>query len=316
MSSPLPILQPGAGLPGIDRPLDNTALQAYMACPREYYFSMMLHRRGGGASPALTYGKAWHLALELRYKGADREAVEFMVRARWEDHGAAGDYRTLERLLLDYKRYCDHWGETPEAEAARGGGRTLGYPDEPMVEIATDSMGAGLLHPWAGKIDRLIELGGLIYVEDHKTTSRLDRNFYSGFELSNQFLGYTYLAQQLMPSAKVVGVRVNVYHCIKTQTTFERQLFTYTREQIEEWVGNTNSWMRRLSRDAAGWTEHQQELGNNGFLYPLGHFGDNGCSRKYGLCGYHRVCSVAPAFRHRVLEEYPVEPWNPLNVED
>jgi hypothetical protein len=311
-SSSLPVLQ---GLPGIDRPLDNTALQAYMACPREYYFAMMLHRRGGGLSPSLALGKAWHTAMEWRYKGADNQTVEYMVRSSWEPHGAEGDYRTLDRLLLDYKRYCDKWGATPSLEQ----GHTLGFPDEPMVEIATDSMGAGLLHPWAGKIDRIIELGGLYYVEDHKTTSRLDKNFYSAFELSNQMMGYTYLAQQLMPSQRIAGVRINVYHCTKTLTTFERQLFTYTREQIDEWVSNTNAWMKRLSRDSLTWTYPSVDPilpGHPDFEYPLGHFGDNGCARKYGLCQYHRVCSVATPFRHRVLEEYPVERWDPLNVED
>lgn len=306
MSTPLPVLQ--GGLPGINRPLDNTALQQYMACPREYYFGMVLHRRGAGLSPALAFGKAWHTALEMRYKGLSPDQIEFCVRSTWEEHGAEGDYRTVERVLLDYKRYCEKWGQTPEAEQAR----TIGYPEEPMVEIACDAQGDGLIHPYAGKLDRIIELGGLIYVEDHKTTSRLDKNYYSGFELSQQMMGYTYLAQQLMPGERIAGVRINLLHALKEKSNFERQLFTYTREQISEWIDNTNRWMERLSRDAQEWPEEPHPA----VRYPLAHFGDNGCSRKYGLCTYHRVCSVAPAFRHRVLEEYPIHPWNPLDIED
>lgn len=312
MSTALPVVQPGIGLPGIERPLDNTALATYMACPREYYMAMVLHRRSdGGASPALTYGKAMHTALEVRYKGGNREVVEFAVRSKWQDHGAEGDYRTLERVLLDYRKYCEKWGETPDHEQ----GKTVGYPDEPMVEMSVDAMSSGLVHPYAGKIDRIIELGGLYYVEDHKTTSRLDRNYYRSFELSQQMMGYTFLAQQLMPSLKIVGVRLNVIHCIKTATNFERQLFTWTREQLAEWVENTSQWMHRLSADSLRWQE-AGEPGADGFRWPLAHFGDNGCARKYGMCSYHPVCSVAPPFRHRRLEEIGINPWNPLETED
>ena len=302
------------GLPGIDRPLDNTAMSAYMACPREYYLGMVQHRRGEGGSSALSYGSCMHNILEWHYKSGGAVAiVEDVARRWWKEHGftAEGDYRTLERAILDYKRYREKWGQRPEDEQ----GVTVGYPEEPMVEIAADVMAGGLVHPYAVKLDRIIELGGLHYIEDHKTTSRLDKNYYSSFELSNQMQGYTRTGQLLMPSLKIVGIRLNVIHCIKSGTNFERQLFTWTREQLDEWEKNTNEWMRRISRDSLEWPS-EAELMAGGAQWPLAHFGDNGCSRKYGLCQYHKVCSVAAPFRHRVLAEYPVNPWNPLEIED
>lgn len=313
----LPVLQSGLGLPAINRPLDNTALSAYMACPREYYFGMVLHRRAdGGRSPALAYGGAMHKLLELHYKGTPPELAELIVRGWWEKNGHADetDYRTLARALLDFERYRKHWGMTPELEQ----GRTLGFPDEPMVEISVDTMGTGLIHPYAGKIDRIIDLAGQFFVEDHKTTSRLDKNYFSSFELSQQMMGYTYLAQQLMPGVKIAGVRLNVIHVLKDKTNFERQLFSWTREQISEWVDNTNNWMHRLNRDSDEWllTYGGDNVPQPGQPWPIAHYGDNGCARKYGLCQYHRVCSVAAPFRHRVLEELPVNPWNPMEMED
>lgn len=314
MSVPLPVVS--GGLPGINRPLDNTALSAYMACPREYFLSMVQHRRGDGRSAALTYGSCIHIILENHYKtGGLVPLVEELARGWWAQHGHQdeGDYRTLERAILDYKRYREKWGQTPDNEQ----GRTVGYPDEPMVEIAADVMAGGLIHPWAGKLDRIIELGGLHYIEDHKTTSRLDKNYYSSFELSNQMMGYTKLGQLLLPSLKIVGIRLNVIHVLKDKTNFERQLFTYTREQISEWVGNTNQWMQRLSADSLRWEEdYEGNLPQPGQDWPIAHFGDNGCSRKFGLCQYHKACSVAAPFRHRVIEEYPVNVWNPLDIED
>lgn len=323
MSTSLPVIDLTSGLPGINRPLDNTAMQAYMACPREYYFGMVLHRRGDGKrSPALAFGGVVHKILECHYKGMPEEMIELIAKAWWEKNGHddPDDHRTFARAWLDYERYRKHWGLRPELEQ----GRTIGYPDEPMVEIATDSMGAGLIHPYAGKIDRIIELGDQIYVEDHKTTSRLDKNYFSSYELSQQMMGYTYLAQQLVPSLKIVGVRVNVIHILKDTTKFERQIFTWTREQMAEWIENTNAWMKRLNRDMEYWIEiygdgdnpDQSMIPQPRLPWPIAHYGENGCSRKYGLCQYHRVCSVAAPFRHRALEELPVNPWNPLETED
>lgn len=316
MSGPnLPVISDGAGLPGINRPLDNTALSAYMMCPREYYLSMMLHRRGEGRSAALAYGSCFHIIMENHYKtGGAVPLVEAMARSWWAEngHNEEGDYRTLERAILDYKRYREKWGQTPQDEQ----GKTVGWPDEPMVEIAADIRAGSLVHPYAVKLDRIIELGGLHYIEDHKTTSRLDRNYYSSFELSNQMMGYTRIGQLLMPNLKIVGIRLNVIHCIKSGTNFERQLFTFTKEQMLEWEANTNEWMRRLARDISTWPSEEELMeGYAQDRWPVAHFG-NGCSRKYGLCQYHSVCSIAAPFRHRRLAEYPVNVWNPLEVDD
>lgn len=314
--SSLPVIQPGEGLPNILRPLDNTALSAYMACPREYYLGMVQHRRGSGLSPALAYGKAIHTALETHYKtGGNAGIVEMMVRKRWEDHESADDYRTLDRVLLDYDRYIKKYGGDPSKEE----GKTVGWPTQPMVELSTNAMGGGLIHPWAVRIDRIIELGGLGYVEDHKTTSRLDKNFYKGFELSNQMMGYVHVAQQLVPSLRIVGVRINVVHALKTGTNFERMLFTFSPDQMTEWVTNVNSWMIRLDGDSKNWTAEELAAERDGRPrgWPIAHYGDNGCSRKYGLCQYHRVCSISARIRQEVLEqEFPIKPWNPLELED
>jgi len=170
----------GSQLPIIQRPIDNTALQAYMACPREYLFAMILHRRkADGDSAALGFGKLWHKILEMHYKsGGMRELVQMTAQKTGAGHSSPDDYRTLNRALLDYDKYVVRWDEQHGAKAFS---QTVGFPDNPLVEIATNAMGYGLIHPWAGKLDRLVNLGGLIYVDDHKTTSRLDKNYWTQF---------------------------------------------------------------------------------------------------------------------------------------
>lgn len=309
-------------LPVIDRPLDNTAMSAYMTCPREYYFSMVLHRRSKGKSAALIFGSAWHKAMELHYRsGGDRDLVRYAVMEYWSREGhQMDDYRTMERVLLDYDRYTKQYGEDPSKED----GKTLGSGPDMMVELSTNAQTEDLLHPWAGKLDRIIDLSGLVYPEDHKTTSRLDKHYFRQFELSNQMMGYTHLAKGLLPSRTVVGVRINVSHVLTQKTEFHRQLVTFSPGQIKHWVQVTNDWMTQLAGDYIHLEEHMRTLAlaEKPLIPPPNifrqHFGDNACSRKFGMCTYHSVCSSSSKLQPGVLErEFELNPWNPLeNDED
>lgn len=295
----------------IDRPLDNTAMSAYMTCPREYYFSMVLHRRHKGKAPPLVFGSAWHKAMEVRYKGGDINLVRYAVTQAWEGHDQPDDYRTLNRVILDYDRYCRQYGEDPSQED----GKTLGSQGEMMVELSTNAQDELLIHPWAGKLDRIIELTGLVYPEDHKTTSRMDKHFFRQFELSNQMMGYTRLGKFLLPSKPVVGVRINVSHVLTADTKFYRQLVTFGPQQLERWANVMNHWMSRIAED------YTKLDGERPLIPPddvfVQHFGDNACSRKFGMCAYHQVCSSSPKTQAGVLErEYEINPWNPLEEAD
>lgn len=304
----------GSQLPVINRPLDNTALQAYLACPREYFLAMIQHMRSSGRSPALVFGSAWHKALETHYKsGGDRDLVQLATQLSWEGHDSADDYRTLKRVLLDYDKYSKKFLQDDIAS-------TVGWPDHPIIEVSTNAMGSSLLHPWAGKIDRIVEVGGLLYVEDHKTTSRLDKNYFTQFKLSYQMKGYTYLAQQLLPGEKIVGVRINLSHVLTAKTEFHRQLFTFSKGEIDEWTKVTNAWMSRLGRDIETYNEAIARGLDSwdaiNLAFPA-HFGDNGCSRKFGMCQYHQACSVGTRIRDQMLErDFEIRPWNPLEADD
>ena len=306
-------------LPVIDRPLDNTAMTAYMTCPREYYFSMVLHRRHPGKSPPLVFGSAWHKALETRYKGGDVNLVRYAVSNWWETegHNEPEDYRTLARCILDYDRYCKEFGEDGNKESD---GKTLGAAGEMMVELSTNAQDELLIHPWAGKLDRIIDLGGLIYPEDHKTTSRLDKHFFRQFELSNQMMGYTRLGKYLLPQMPVVGVRINVSHVLTKETKFYRQLVTFGPQQLQRWANVMNVWMTKLAADYTAINAFAD--GKPLPLIPpddifVQHFGDNACSRKYGMCAYHPVCSSSPVAQANVLmKEFEINPWNPLKEGD
>lgn len=311
--------------PLIPRSIDNTALDAYMSCPRKYYYSMELGRRKGGSlSAALTFGTTWHAILEAHYKtGGDRAAVEKAGIMSWQPHDNPDDHRTLERALSSYDQYLAAWGDF-EAEQA-GWGTTVGWPDAPVVEMATDLWWEGAGHPYAGKIDRVYEYQGLFYVEDHKTTSALGPRYFAQFDPSNQMMGYAALAQ-LLTGLPIAGVRINAFGVLKTQSKFERKTIPYSQERIKNWMRNYRIWIHNLESSYAAiqngllapvpvdqlngveWDETVEQ----GFPHNF-----NACAGKYGMCQYTEVCTQASHLRKRVLEfEYEVNPWDPMMAAD
>lgn len=286
-----------ASLPIIDRPLDNTALALFMTCPRKFDFAMRQHRRRTGPpTPAIAYGTVWHAILESHYKtGGDTNAAFIAGAQAWQDHGKPDDHRTFDRAWLEYENYIKRWGKYEDEDA-----KTVGFPESPAVEMSVNVTWPGALHPYAGKLDRIIELNGQYFVEDHKTTSRMGSYYFQQFELSNQMQGYVWIARLLIPSVKITGIRINAHGIYKKESKFERQLITFSEDRLEEWAANYNLWVARMQQ-----------------AYESAVFPGNydACSGKYGMCQYAEVCSMPPRLRERVLEtDFDYAPWNPLET--
>lgn len=286
-------------LPIIDRPLDNTALSLYMKCPRKFDFAMRRNRRNmGKPTPALGYGSAWHKMLELHYRyGGDADIVYMGLEKYWEDHGKLDDHRTKERAWLEYQKYVERYG-LPEEEDAK----TVGFPENPLVEISANVTWDGAPHAYAGKIDRIIELQGQYYVEDHKTTSRMGDYYFKQFELSNQMMGYVWIARKLIPDIRIAGVRINAHCVLKRESKFARNVISFSDDRLEEWAENYANWVALL--------QNAYEKEN----FP-GNYSE--CDGKYRICEYAEVCSMPPRLRDRVLEaDFEIHPWNPLDSEE
>lgn len=306
--------------PYIDRSIDNTALASFMECPRKFYYSMILNRRKGGLTkPALSYGTTWHAILETHYKtGGDVAAVKEAAIVSWQQHDNPDDHRTLERALKAYVGYLARWGDHQSDSA--GNGKTVGFPDTPVVELATELWWEGALHPYAGKIDRVFELQGLYYVEDHKTTSQLGANYFYQFDPSNQMMGYAVLAQELT-GLPIAGVRINAHGVLKTQDKFERKIVTYSQPRLAEWKRNYNHWINRLESsliqigvgDTTGIIdENPEETLLSAFPHQF-----NACAAKYGMCQYAEVCTSPPHLRKKIIEfDFEEVVWDPMAAAD
>lgn len=329
MSSSLPVLELAAPRYSklIGRPVDNTALSAFMRCPSEYEKSMIQHRRNasGPPRPALGYGSTWHKGLETHYKAPEMseadlfEMVSLAMMEHWEDHQIEDDHRTLARILVEYKKYLRLRG-LPWREDVK----TIGWPQSPFVELVGDIAIPGCRHPYAFKIDRVYKSQNQYFIEDHKTTSRFDKNYFRQFELDNQMMGYAYSAQ-LITGQPIAGVRINAHVIHKNDSAFETRVISFSQPRLDDWARNLDVWEARIESAAENMLAfrefseaHPMAVDDQKAVdaaFPMALSSCHG--RKYGACPYVSVCSMPPHLRQRSLEEdFEVKMWNPLEEED
>lgn len=290
-----------------------------MRCPSEFEKGMRQHRRSSGLKLSLHYGATWHTTMETHYKSPECgekeliEKCEFEAIEKWGAATFADDIRTLPRLLMDYKKYLRINGLPWREER-----KTVGWPASPAVELNGEVAVPGARHPYAYKIDRMVTTQKQYLIEDHKSTTRFEKNFFSQFELDNQMMGYA-VSGQLITGVPVAGVRINAYVIHKNETNFESRTIPYSQVRLADWVRNYDQWLgtiearilyyRRLITD--GW--EMQAAADAAF--PMNLWSCHG--RKYGSCPYIGVCSMPPELRKRVLEtDFEQVPWNPLEAED
>lgn len=292
----------------ITRAVDNSSLSEFDACERAYFYNYVMARTKNTKSAALGYGSAWHKGLEVYYAtGGDVDAALAAMAALWQDPADPSDYRTLDRCQSALKSYINHWGDY-DAEA-KTWGKTVGMPDTPCIELGAEVWWPGGLHPYAVKIDRIVEHNGLVFVEDHKTTSQLGATYFQQYTLSNQMLGYVWVAQQLL-ERPVAGIRINAHGILKSQNKFERQVIHYSQETLKEWAANFNVRVARLAR------AFDLDPNREGLLeaWPRNY---NACVRKYHTCQFIDVCTMPERIRAHALDtQFEHNSWNPFTVEE
>lgn len=305
----------------IGRPIDNTALSAFMRCPSEYEKSMVQHRRSNRISPALGYGGTWHKGLETHYKAAkcsEADLIDQVVLAMsedWEDHGIEEEHRTLARLILEYKKYLRQRG-LPWMEESK----TVGWPESPFVELNGEIAIPGARHPYAFKIDRIYTSQNQYFIEDHKTTSRFDKNYYRQFELDNQMMGYAYVAQ-LLTGKPIAGVRINVHVIHKNDSLFDRRNVSFSPPRLDDWARGLDVNLAQLEARMAAYKirlPKDSDLQTQNQVDNIFEMRQSSChDRKFGACPYVSVCSMPPHLRQRTLEDdFEVNVWNPLEADE
>jgi len=269
----------------------------WQACPAKYFLRIHEHWATRRKSAALGFGGALHEGLAEWYRtGSQAKAVEAIVDA-WPAAMPVDDWRTKEKAITVMAQYMkQHPQETFQI---------VGAPHAPMVEV-TYTLDTGLcldcdqcgwhftrdqavlvdevLHcpvcgaileviEYGGIFDTLVEFSGVVYVLEHKTTSRMGSYYFDQFKPNNQVAGYCWAAGKLS-GKRVGGAIINAIGIYRVGATrFDRQITTRSDSDIERWLTNLRATCQMI-RDCERrgyWPQFTQS-----------------CTM-YGKCEYHDV---------------------------
>lgn len=210
---------------------DATTASNMARCPRygEYKIRYGLTRLE--EAPYLKAGNALHSALSLLYSGVDPDLClaeiarvwgkgrdEFLPPTHRFQHLHLGFLETVFKNYLTYSKRDTFKTITCSMDdldlSTVLGAVFRVAPDGKVIlgesKIVMRFLVEGQPFVYSGKPDLPIEMGGSIYVMDHKSTnSYLSDWYFDQYRFSNQLRGYCAMVQQLLPQLHVNGAMIN-----------------------------------------------------------------------------------------------------------
>ena len=306
--------------------IDNSSLERQTTCPRSAEYYLCNRREGSDSRPALGFGGAVHKVLETRYLNLGKpldEVRRLMVAsadaAFTTYEPPAEDYRNYDMMMRLIDGYLERYpieegtnyvhNSTPCIEVPFAlpigtldvnADLTIRRPDGSIVSRHVKTITV----VWTGRIDRIYEHCGRLYLQDHKTTSMMGPTYFREFDLSHQVYGYVYSASKLL-NKTIYGFCVNTIACRRPTKTgkaleYERYIVPLDQSLLEEWLEDT----LHIVSDFI-------EMARRGYFPKHTKW----CVGKYGVCPYQPICSLPPAHREMMLLSgtYKDVTWSPLN---
>lgn len=279
--------------------IDWTSISSFLECPRKGFWSLILSR-SSYPGPALAFGSAVHAGLEEWYIRSDENSMLNSASEYLNKYpvppGEWRDQVQLDRTLKAYiKRYPTEQFEHDKVMVERPFSIPLGEIqvdelcqfDKDLVVFNSTDKGpfhiANVHVQWTGIIDLFLRsTQGKRWVMDHKTTSIAGPTISMNYEISQQLVGYSWAAEELLQE-EIEGCILNLIIGRKPTKTgvaidFERYFFSFGKTRKANWKIDMLSHCQSLL----------SYLTSPGFSFPENTLS---CVRKFGVCAYHRVCT-------------------------
>jgi len=268
---------------------DYTMMSTFLRCPKRYYFRMVRHLVGLKPPTAAEFGRCIHAALDTWFATHDKKLAKAVFEKIWPET-MADNKRNLAvglKLLDLYAEKYDHEGFKVLATE-----QTFDLPLFDDINLV-------------GRIDKIIDWGGAIYVLDHKTTSRLGYEYFYKIKPNIQFDGYIYAAKKLgydkcdgvVLDALLVAKGLLTLSQLAKLTPLARDISERTEKDLKKYLRNVRRIIDNIERgySTGVWIENTE-----------------GCC-DFGECPYRRLCKEDEDLHERIMtSEYRVEPWDPL----
>jgi len=209
--------------------LTNSMMTTLLGCMRKYYYRYELRLQHTSEKAALTFGSAWHRAMEARWQHKTGEEALMM---------AVADYQTLDELqvatltglLTGYYHY---------------------YPKDPIIEMQPEQQfefplqGSRTFNS-AGKIDGIgTHEDGRSVMMEHKTTSDSvapESDYWLRLRCNNQIMMY-------VDAARLCGLPAEViYYDVTRKPTIRPKTISTLDEQGHKIVKDANG-QRVMKKD-------------------------------------------------------------------
>ena len=162
-----------------ERVWDFTTIDDFQRCRKYYYWRHIRNFAPKIPGSALVFGGAFHTALDTYYLNGLVKAIE-AFRAIYKDR-EDDKLRTVENGVKALEWYAKVYVNEQF--------KVLGKPEAGFVFPVGDIM-------WGGRMDLPVEWDGQLWIMEHKTTTRLDSNYFKQFALDKQLTGYTIGAEE------------------------------------------------------------------------------------------------------------------------
>lgn len=201
--------------------------------------------------------------------------------------------KTRENLIRTIVWYVDQFGEDDSCQTV------ILANGKPAVEhsFRLDADNGIIL---SGHLDRLVEYGGLPYIQDQKTTqSTISSRYFDSYNPDTQMSLYTFAGKAIF-GLPIKGIMIDAAQIAVGFTRFERGFTFRSEDQLNEWYDNSMYHIERA----------RQATRDN--YFPLN---PSSCNQ-YGGCEFRHICSKAPSVREQFLKGDFVrgKRWDPLEV--
>ena len=272
---------------------DYTALSTFLRCRKRYYWRMVRDLVGKTPQTAPEFGKAIHKALDnwFHFRNPDQALLEFTTNFVENPNDEKRTIRVGIKLLqLYFEKY------------AQEGFKVLAT--ELPFSLPVAEGGFNLI----GRIDKIVDWDGAVYVMDHKTTSRLGYEFFYKIKPNMQFDGYIWAARQL-GYPKCSGILLDALLvakglCVPAQLAklqpLARDISARTDKELADYITKICLIVDDIRN-----------------CYKTGVWYENteGCC-DFIECPYRKICKEDASIHDRIAEmDYRVEVWSPHKEE-
>ncbi len=273
---------------------DYTSLSTFLRCRKRYYWRMVRDIVSKAPQTAPEFGKAIHKALDVWHRLHDPVQTIAAFNTNFVEN-PQDEKRTLrvgEKLLTLYMEKYAHEGFTILAT-------------ELPFSISIKDKGFNLI----GRIDKIINWDGAIYVLDHKTTSRLGYEFFYKIKPNMQFDGYIWAARQLgyptcsgiVLDALLVAKGLLTPAQLAKLTPLGRDVSTRTDKELDDYIKKICLIVEDIRACYASgvWYENTESC----------------CD--FISCPYRVICKEEETLHDKIAEmDFKTEVWSPHKEED